>query len=232
MTEQRERIEKALRECAEMRVPDTMDPWPAIRERALVRSHRPRRTPLLPNTRVGWAFVALLLVAVGVVGSPLAIGAVDRIPFLASRFPPPSDVPAGVEPVPTGQEFVIASGSVDGVKWTYSVYETDRGLCTSLNTRNSSGGSCGIDLSRPLGVSTSTFTQKGLTFVDGVAKENVERVELVLEDGRVLKVPTESAPAELDRDLRFFVISVPEGTSVDEVVAKNARGEVVDRQRI
>ncbi|HEV8045264.1 MAG TPA: DUF4179 domain-containing protein [Rubrobacter sp.] len=65
MTEQRERVEKALRACAEQRVPYTADPWPVIKERALARRGRSRRGRLVPRTRVGWAFAALLVMLFG-----------------------------------------------------------------------------------------------------------------------------------------------------------------------
>jgi hypothetical protein len=82
VTEQRERVEKALRACAEMRVPGTGDPWPAIRERVTGErisgekasdepvAARPQRRAwpprLVPNTPLGWvlaAFSVLILVA-------------------------------------------------------------------------------------------------------------------------------------------------------------------------
>ncbi len=84
MANQRRRLEKALRGCAEAGVPDTMDLWPAVRERAFVgrvsteltgqgesnadprrRSRVPR---LVPNTPLGWvlAAVSVLIIGVGV----------------------------------------------------------------------------------------------------------------------------------------------------------------------
>lgn len=84
MTEQRRRLEKALRGCAEAGVPDSVDLWPAVRERATgerVRAesvveeraggrtgrHRPA-SQLVPNTPLGWvlAAVSVLIVGVGV----------------------------------------------------------------------------------------------------------------------------------------------------------------------
>ncbi len=90
MTEQRKRLEKALRECAERWVPQTTDPWPAIRERVTgerisgertseertseervaVGPHRRRAwsPPLVPNTPLGWVLAALsvLILCAGV----------------------------------------------------------------------------------------------------------------------------------------------------------------------
>jgi hypothetical protein len=72
--EQRERLEKALCECAELGVPDSTDPWPAIRERvsaehmsgthvseegAADSPRRPWLPRLVPNTSLGWALAVL-----------------------------------------------------------------------------------------------------------------------------------------------------------------------------
>lgn len=69
MPEQRDRIEQALRGCAESGVPETMDLWPEIRERVSAAPRRStRRYRLSPRTRAGWAIavlVALLLVTTG-----------------------------------------------------------------------------------------------------------------------------------------------------------------------
>ena len=65
MTERRERVERVLHGCAEAGVAGGVDPWPAIRERALAGGRRSRRTRLVPRTRVGWAFAALLVMLLG-----------------------------------------------------------------------------------------------------------------------------------------------------------------------
>ena len=90
MSEQRRRLERALRGCAEGWAPRTSDPWPAIRERASgtaagrgagengarAGEHRaadgPRRRPLLvPDGPLGWALAVLsvLIVGAGVYGA-------------------------------------------------------------------------------------------------------------------------------------------------------------------
>ncbi|MGI8909234.1 MAG: DUF4179 domain-containing protein [Rubrobacteraceae bacterium] len=60
-----ERISKALRGYAEMRVPEMADPWPEIRDRTLAgkRSERPssRRFRFVPRTRSGLVFAVLLV---------------------------------------------------------------------------------------------------------------------------------------------------------------------------
>jgi hypothetical protein len=85
MTEQRKRIERGLRECAEHGVPDTVDLWPAIREHVsgqrasgermigesmgerAVGSPRRRWLPwLVPNTLLGWTLAVLSVLILGI----------------------------------------------------------------------------------------------------------------------------------------------------------------------
>lgn len=233
MVERKERVREVLHECAETGTNGGVDPWPAIEERVRRRASAGQRhgRPLLPpRRRTGLVLVALVLVALGL---PLAVGAQDRIPLLANRFPYPDDMPQGVEPVQTGPELVLAEGKDHGMRWTYTVYETDQGLCTSLNTRNSSGGGCGFSLSddNPMSYPIQTWGGDGRKFVDGPTKVNVRRVDIVLENGKVLEVSTEPAPAGLKRDIRFFFAWVPDGRP-DYVVAKGADGDVLDRHEV
>ena len=81
MASQRERLERALRGCAEAGVPDTIDLWPAVKERATGErvsaetvgwggsNANPRRRPrlphLVPNTPLGWALAAVSVLIVG-----------------------------------------------------------------------------------------------------------------------------------------------------------------------
>ena len=95
MTEQRKRVEKALRECAEMRVPDTGDPWPTIRERVTgermsgeqaregrvtARPHGRRAWPprLVPNTPLGWVLAVFSVLILGA-GAYAASGSVGDL---------------------------------------------------------------------------------------------------------------------------------------------------------
>ncbi len=81
MANQRKRLEKALRGCAEAGVPDTMDLWPAVKERATGERvsaepagqeggrAAPRRWPrfphLVPNTPLGWVLAAVSVLILG-----------------------------------------------------------------------------------------------------------------------------------------------------------------------
>ncbi len=71
MAEQRERLEEALRGCAERGVPEGVDLWPSISGRVETRATgepgQPRLARLVPNTRSGRAIalLAALLLSTG-----------------------------------------------------------------------------------------------------------------------------------------------------------------------
>lgn len=78
MTEQRERMENALRGCAKAGMPGTVDLWPEIREQVAAEPRRrSRRTRFLPRTRVGWAFAALMAMFVASTGAVATGGITD-----------------------------------------------------------------------------------------------------------------------------------------------------------
>lgn len=78
-----ERISRALHGYAEMRVPETADPWPAIRESigespAVERTDRRRWVRLMPRTRGRLIIAVLLMMLFGTVGFA-ATGWIDEI---------------------------------------------------------------------------------------------------------------------------------------------------------
>ena len=96
MSEQRRRLERALRGCANGWTPNTTDPWPAIRERVSGTTTSemrasgtrmgegarapgsPRRPLLVPNTPLGWALAVLSVLIVGL-GAYAASGPVGEL---------------------------------------------------------------------------------------------------------------------------------------------------------
>lgn len=77
MSEQRERMERALRECAEQGIPETTDLWPGIREMTAATTRR-WRFRILPRTRLGWVF-AVLAALLFSTGAYAAAGWVDEL---------------------------------------------------------------------------------------------------------------------------------------------------------
>jgi len=65
-----QQVTQILQEIAEQEVPDNVDLWPAIQARVQPRRRSPRWAQLMPNTRLGWALLALVLF--------LALGAVTH----------------------------------------------------------------------------------------------------------------------------------------------------------
>ncbi len=86
MTEHRERVERALRGCAELGVPDSVDLWPEIEARiggrAETVSHRSRRIRLVPRTRAGWAFATLVTLLVLSTGAYATGGIMDVLDYV------------------------------------------------------------------------------------------------------------------------------------------------------
>lgn len=81
MTEQRKRLEKALRSCAEAGVPDTVDLWSSVKERTtgertsaesvsedrpvVDRRRRFRAPQLVPDAPLGWVLAAVSVLMIG-----------------------------------------------------------------------------------------------------------------------------------------------------------------------
>jgi hypothetical protein len=135
---QRKQLEKVLRGCAELGVPDTRDPWPAIRERVTgermskrtseeraseervaAEPHRRRVWPsrLVPNTPLGYALavVSLLILAAG------AYAASGPFRELIGYGLPGPGAPSPGETTNRGQG---DDGSEDAHSLTYSVFRS------------------------------------------------------------------------------------------------------------
>ena len=135
MSEQRKRLERALRGCAERGVPaETVDLWPAIRERVTgermsgerkseervaARPHRRRAwlPRLVPNTPLGWALAVLSVLIVGA-GAYAASGPVRELIGYGLSGP---GAPGPTEETNQGQ---IDGGSEDARSLAYSVFRS------------------------------------------------------------------------------------------------------------
>lgn len=78
MTE-RKHIENALRACADAGVPEVVDPWPGIRERALAGSRQAGRSRFVPRTRLSLVFAALTALLLLSTGALAASAVVDEM---------------------------------------------------------------------------------------------------------------------------------------------------------
>lgn len=89
MPEQSKRIEQALHGCAEVGVPETVDLWPQIRERATATPRRsPRQFRLSPRTRLGWVFAVLTMVLIASTAAFATAGALGILDDLFGNLVP------------------------------------------------------------------------------------------------------------------------------------------------
>ena len=115
MTRETERMEKALRGCAEAGVPEMVDLWPGIRERTVAgRRRKAARSRFLPHTRAGWAFAVLAALCVMTGAGYAASGLVfarfqEELPGADARE-------VGTE---IGQERIIDEARVT-LEWAYA----------------------------------------------------------------------------------------------------------------
>lgn len=169
-----------------------------------------------------------LLVALVAFSVPLGVAA-------SGRWPIPDDISEGVEPKAIGPEVELASGTNNGVDWRLLANESDQGICVTLEhtggPRDGGGGGCGFDLpGRVVGVNETGVPAANMAVVSGPTVTDVEQVTLILHNGKVINLPTKAAPAELDRELNFYVAVIPESSpeaSVRTVVGLNALDGVI-----
>ena len=115
MTRKIERMERALRGCAQAGVPDTVDLWPGLRERTMAKRRRgPSRLRFAPRTRAGWAFAVLAALCVMTGAGYAASGLVfarfqEELPGADARE-------VGTE---IGQERIIDEAKVT-LEWAYA----------------------------------------------------------------------------------------------------------------
>lgn len=113
VTEQRERLERALRGCAGAGIPDAVDLWPAIEERVSPAPGRPRLLWFVPRTRTAWILIALLMTL-------FATGAYGASKWVYDLFR--SELPgAGAEnPGTDVYERKVTDGAAVTVEWAYA----------------------------------------------------------------------------------------------------------------
>ncbi len=174
--EQRERMEKALHGCAEVGAPDTVDLWSEIRERVSVEPRPARRFRLVPRTRVGWVFAALIMML-------LTMGAYAGSKWVYNEFQ--GELPGGdaaklgeklyltktmeearvtVEWAYADTKFVVVGFSVEDLKSERKDYENDAELQPFLG--GGPPGALPSDLGGLTGESGKNFPMiDGTTFV-------------------------------------------------------------------
>jgi hypothetical protein len=198
--------------------------------------------------RAARLLVAAVALGLAVILAAAALGGVGRIRSWLSGG-------HGADfPVPAGADVVVASG-VAGEPWTIVATPSDQGLCLFLVTRPQAGsGGCGYldvrgvlrrDLrgdpsTRCLATPTSAVPcgslprhwidadrgSKGIVFAP--AAEGVQRVELVLADGQILRAKLVERPGGLP--LSVYWAELPPGQVVTAAIARDSTGRVLERR--
>ena len=160
----------------------------------------------------------------------------------------------GNAPSPTDAVAVVASGRSNGIGWTMTAYVSeDRGVCVALTPEvgqrdmGAGAGSCGAGVRGEPIFSRAAPERRGRhwigyvylslglfgfpDFVFGPAAEGVDRVDVILANGKALRTATIDAPDEFSAPLDFYIVEIPRGTSLTSVVARDRAGTVLERRR-
>jgi hypothetical protein len=198
-------------------------------------------------TIVGAAAVTIALL----VGGSMALGSMANRDGGLDLGPLPPANTFNNRPMPEDMKGrLIASGRVDDVDWWLAAYlDNERNLCTEFATarkEGSAGGGTSTDLKvtgsmgsgcgpfdpqkHPIGMSVSTGDP--IPTASGHVPDEVERVELILEDGDRIEAQLFAAPDGFEYPVRFYVIvPYPRGEK-RAVVAYDAEGTEVGREEI
>ena len=196
---------RILHEIAEQDVPASLDLWPAIRAQVQPRRRSSRWAQLMPNTRLGWAFMALVLC--------LAFGAVAYavVPVVSRLFQQEAGL-RHVEQANLVQELNL-SQTVDGVTVTLErAYADANRIVVGFTIKDPNGqryDASHLTLTDAAGAVFSGMVGYGVT-----GQSDILQVSLPPGEGAYVlafdAAPVEGAPAELDLQLvmevRGFVL--------------------------
>lgn len=148
--------------------------------------------------------------------------------------PDPAAIPSGpVEPegaTATGPIVELGTGSVIGIGWRYSVFPSDEGWCTQLETAEVTTTGCGEILptdDHAFGTVSSDGLASGITIVEGIATADTATVWLVAEDGR-RSPATLMSLEEAELEGKAFVGFAPSDVVVTHVQAVAFSGQVLE----
>ncbi|MBI2168652.1 MAG: hypothetical protein HYU28_04000 [Actinobacteria bacterium] len=172
-------------------------------------------------------------------GALLAVtgGDGDRTPPRPSEEGTPREPAerAGDGVVRKGEGHVVAEGDVEGEPWKLVVYDSTRGICVDLHFDRAAGGGCGFPVpdQSPLAASLSESRRGGhafVLFVHGVARSDVTKVRVDFRSGSTTTLTTVGHDAGLG--VVFFVLPVPVGEEVLQLVAVTEDGREVGRHQL
>jgi hypothetical protein len=201
----KQHVTQILQEFAEQEVPDNVDLWPAIRVRVQPRRRSSRWAQLMPATRLGWAFMALVLC--------LAFGAVAYavVPVVSRLFQQEAGL-RHVEQANLVQELNL-SQTVDGVTVTLEqAYADANRIVVGFTIKDPNGqryDAWDMTLTDAAGTVFSGTIGYGVTGQSDMLQVSLppgEGADVICFDA----APVEGAPAELDlrlvMELEKFVL--------------------------
>jgi len=146
--------------------------------------------------------------------------------------PDPAAIPAGpLEALggePTGPLIELGSGRTFGIGWRYSIYESDEGWCTQLETVSVSSSSCGtlIPLDSVFGGIGFSGPSDGPAPVEGIVSPEIAEVWIETSTGARFETTLMSL-AEAGLDDKAFVGFGPANDPIISVTALDADGNLL-----
>ena len=141
---------------------------------------------------------------------------------------------------PLSEEITIASGEHKGDSWRWSGYmakgygDAGPALCTTWTISSSdlpADTVCTVDITDGLPKGEAIASDTGSSPFFGAIAKDVTRVTLEVEGGQPMEAETFDSPPSWDLNLDFFVGFAPESADSVTLIAENADGTVVDRER-
>jgi len=207
------------------------------RYRRLLRDRRSTQLRALPRVNRRYArrsIIATFAIITALCGSAFALSANNNWWFFYDGAP-----------APTSDVIMVTSGTWDGHPWIFTAHRTeDFGICYSLTQGTDATGRPGSLSCSPTSFPTpgtspvvermmsSGFSGGGASFPAsffGAADDSVSRIDIIEESGASISIPTIPAPDSLDTGIRFFVTSLPIGTTVAEAIGYDSSGNLIAR---
>jgi hypothetical protein len=149
--------------------------------------------------------------------------------------PDPAAVPSGplegTVSDATGPVVELGSGTIAGLGWRYSIYPSEDGLCTQLETVEVTAGGCGDLLPAEGkafgGVGRGQAFANGVIAVEGIVSDETVTVSLTNESG--FRLPAQHFPLdEAGLEGQAFLAFVPPDVVITHVQAIARSGEVLE----
>ena len=173
------------------------------------------------------ALAGLLVLAVGL------LSGCEAVPLETTN---PAAVPSGTlearGATADGPVVELGTGSSAGIGWRYSIFESDDGWCTQLETQavTSTHTACGE--TSPGEDGAFGFVTRNGTIVDGVVSADTATVWLVAEGGLRVTFATLMPLEDAGLEGQAFVGITEAGTELTHVMAVKLNGEILETREL